>query len=328
MQAKILFVYPNYESEFRIPLSVSILSACLKQSGHQVEVFDTTFMVPTYNKDNELMEKKGLVKKTDLDAYIGDIEEQDIPRALNDKILQYEPDLIAVSLLERNFFVAQDLLTVVKEAFPTLPIIAGGILPTIAPQRLVELEWIDMLCIGEGELPMVELADRIGRGQSFGDIANLWVKQGATVMRNPVRPLMQMDDLPYPDWSGFDARHMWKPFVGKVYRGGSFEFSRGCLNNCKFCVAPNLRKAQGGGKHYLRRKSTRRMIDEIKHMRMQHDINMISFCDTNFLLLMTADELKELERLWLQEVSLPFTIQTEAKTIDELELGRTAFDPF
>ena len=67
---KVLFLYPNFESEFRIPLSITILSSILKKGGHIVDLFDTTFMTSTYNKDTELMEEKGLVEPTELDKYI------------------------------------------------------------------------------------------------------------------------------------------------------------------------------------------------------------------------------------------------------------------
>ncbi len=315
-KAKVLFIYPNFESEFRIPLSVTILSAYLKKAGHIVDLFDTTFMTPTYNKDTELMEEKGLVEPTNLDKYIGEIEEKDIPEELLKSIDEFQPDLIAVSLLERNFFIAKDLLKLIKENYD-IPILIGGILPTIVPDMMINLNFVDIICIGEGEGAIVELANKITNKEDITEIDNLWVKKKGEIIKNAVRPLVNLDELEYPDWSLFDERHMWKPFVGKVYKGGSFEFSRGCLNNCGFCVAPSLRMAQGNPKPYLRRKSTRKMIDEIKFMRNKYDFNMVSFCDTNFLLLMNYDDLLEFEKLWLEEINLPFTIQSEAKTIND-----------
>lgn len=313
-KARILFIYPNYESEFRIPLSITILSSCLKKSGHIIDLFDTTFMTPNYNKDTELMEKKGLVEETNLNDYIGDIEEKDIPEELLKKVSDFNPDLIAISLLERNFFVAKELMKLIKKNF-SVPLIVGGIFPTIVPDMIINLHFVDIICVGEGEEAIVNLADKIVNEENIYEIKNLWFKKDGKVIKNPVRPLVDLDDLPYPDWSLFDERHMWKPFVGKVYKGGSFEFSRGCLNNCSFCVAPSLRKAQGYPKPYLRRKSTRRMIDEIKYMKDKFDFNMVSFGDTNFLLLMDKDDLDEFEKLWVREIKLPFTIQSEAKTI-------------
>jgi radical SAM superfamily enzyme YgiQ (UPF0313 family) len=315
-KTRILFIYPNFESEFRIPLSVTILSACLKKAGHIVDLFDTTFMTPNYNKDTELMEQKGLVEKTDLSKFIGEIEEKDIPKELLRKIDDFKPDLIALSLLERNFFIARDLMKLIREHY-SIPIIVGGILPTIVPEMMIKLHFIDIICIGEGEGAIVELADKIANGEDITNIRNLWIKKDGKIIKNPVRPLVDLNDLPHPDWSLFDKRHMWKPFVGRIYKGGSFEFSRGCLNNCTFCVAPSLRMAQGNPKPYLRRKSTKKMVEEIKYMKKKYDFNMVSFCDTNFLLLMDEEDLKEFENIWLKEINLPFTIQSEAKTITD-----------
>ena len=39
---RVLLVYPNLQSANLIPSSIGILSACLKEAGFEVKVFDTT----------------------------------------------------------------------------------------------------------------------------------------------------------------------------------------------------------------------------------------------------------------------------------------------
>ena len=40
---KILFVYPNHKGMNMLPPAIGLLSSCLKNAGHKVELFDTTY---------------------------------------------------------------------------------------------------------------------------------------------------------------------------------------------------------------------------------------------------------------------------------------------
>ena len=40
---KVLLIYPNYRGMNMLPPAIGLLSACLLQSGHEVELFDTTY---------------------------------------------------------------------------------------------------------------------------------------------------------------------------------------------------------------------------------------------------------------------------------------------
>ena len=63
--AKILFIYPNISGIRRIPLGISILSACLKDKGHRVELFDYTFYLKN-DMDNDKREEIEIVIPVDL----------------------------------------------------------------------------------------------------------------------------------------------------------------------------------------------------------------------------------------------------------------------
>ncbi len=53
---KILIVYPNKEGYSGIPLSISVLAGVLKHYGHEVDIFDITFM--SEHLDHEAREKQ------------------------------------------------------------------------------------------------------------------------------------------------------------------------------------------------------------------------------------------------------------------------------
>ena len=40
---KVLFVYPNHKGMNMLPPAIGLLSSCLKNNGHNVDLFDTTY---------------------------------------------------------------------------------------------------------------------------------------------------------------------------------------------------------------------------------------------------------------------------------------------
>jgi len=309
---RVLFFYPNIGTELRIPLALSILIACVRKAGHQVKLFDTTFY-GKFKTDNEAMEKMGTHKHTNLNDLVGETINIDPKIDLNLTIKRYKPDLICTSLVERNFNTARKLLKDVD-----VPVLVGGIMPTIAPDYVIDEDWVDMICVGEGENTIIDFLE----GWSPKTL-NIWTKE----LANSLRPLVNLDEIPQQDWSDFDKRHLLKPFMGKVYRGGAFEFSRGCFKSCTFCVAPKLRKVQEGYGNYHRTKTPSIAIDEIVNKVHEYALEMVCFGDTDFLSGVRKDIMWEFLELYIERVNIPFTIQTGVETLlneEKLKLLRRA----
>ena len=75
--------------------------------------------------------------------------------------------------------------------------IFGGVFPTFAPQLVMNFETIDMCCVGEGENAIVDLADRLARGEDYSDVTNLWVrKKNGTIKKNPITKPVDINLLP------------------------------------------------------------------------------------------------------------------------------------
>ena len=320
---KVLFLYPNINTELRIPLAISILTAVIRRAGHDIRLFDTTFMAEQFHTDDEAMAVLGTHLPTNLAELVGELAPVDIKQELKRTIAEFRPDLVAVSLLERNFPTARTLCAFVKSEFPSLPVLVGGIMPTIAPEMVAGEPWLDLIVVGEGELPLLDILDRWHDRDRLAATPNVWVKDAdGTVRRNALRPLIAMDDTPPQDWSDFDRRHALKPFMGKVYRGGPFEFSRGCGKVCTFCVAPQLRRVQGALGPYHRTKTPARMVGEITRKVKDYDLTMLSFGDTDFLSGVPKPVMREFLTAYARDVALPFTVQSGAETLRDEEILR------
>ena len=46
---KIMFLYPNNEGYFRCPIGLTLIMTILAKEGHEVKLFDTTFMASAEN---------------------------------------------------------------------------------------------------------------------------------------------------------------------------------------------------------------------------------------------------------------------------------------
>ncbi|MFH1985886.1 MAG: radical SAM protein [Pseudomonadota bacterium] len=320
---RVLFVYPN-SGALRIPLAVSILSAILKEAGVNVRVFDTTFFKIEESLDYTLMEKRGVVKKTRLDELMGDLPAVNISERMRAAVDEFNPDLTLVSVMERHYWLFDILVRACKRARPDVPIIAGGILPTLKPEMILDHPCVDYVAYGEGEDFVRSVAAHFQDAAAFADLPNLMFRDAAGRTRaNPHGPLADMNAIPFQDWRDFDRRQLLKPYEGNVWIGGSFELSRGCFKSCTFCVAPKLRCAYGPetARRYHRTKDPERAVAEIKEKKAAYNLTFLAMCDTDFLFGVPYETLVEFCRLYKAEVGIPWIIQASAESFSERKLA-------
>jgi len=312
--SKVLFVYPNKEGYPIIPLGISVLAGILKRENHIVDLFDITFLVPE-RLDHNAREKTGVVEKVSTDKYWGTGNGVDITQEFKNKILSFEPDLIAFSIVENNYGCAKELFKVAKE-ITKAPTIVGGIYPTVASEYFIEDENVDIICLGEGERPLLELADKLDRNDNITSISNLIIKKEGRVIKNGFSSYYDWEPLTYQEWGVFDPRHLHKPFMGKMWKTGFFEMSRGCPYQCFYCVNrvyQNIFKTLG---KYHREKPIEYCIKEIEYMKRTYSLELVFFNDENFLM-MSKQRLEDFCRQYKENINLPFFIQTRAETLTD-----------
>ncbi len=176
----------------------------------------------------------------------------------------------------------------------------------------------DMVCIGEGEYVILDIAERIDQKRDFKGIQNLWVKlDDKMIERNAVRPYEQnLDVFPFPDWSIYGETAFYKPYLGHVYKYGDFEMSRGCPYKCSFCINIQLQEIYAGPHNFHREKSIDRVIAEIKYSIENYNIEFLKFWDETFLL-MSEERMAEFGDKYSSEIGLPYVIETTAQSITE-----------
>jgi len=297
-----------------LPIGLSSLIAVLQNSGFPIDIFDTTYYETTDYHDRKKNEYFGEFLPADMLKFGVIREKKDYIKDLNDKVRDFDPHLIAVSIPTAfNCSLAIKMIGGISNYRGLLAV--GGKCVTLNPEKFIKNPKVDIVCIGDGERPLHELSMSLEEKLPFGKIRSLWVKEGNVVTRNELGPLEDMDSLPIPSWDLFDKRHFYKPFCGKVYRYGHIELSRGCPHRCSYCANDKLQDMYKGKGRYFRKKSIPRAIKEIKYLKERYDLEIIKFWDEEFLLF-TDSELEEFAAGY-KKLNLPFLVCARFDSITE-----------
>ena len=175
----VLFVYYNPRKMSLIPPSIAIFSRLLKSMGVEVALFDTTLYEKHEDCDVEVIDEKNLVSKPfsdNLNKYRDKIvyKTTDVYSDLGKIVNEFKPDLLAVTAVESTFEGSIRLLKSIHRH--KIPTIMGGVFATFAPHIAIARPEVDMICIGEGERALVELVDKMRKGEDYSHVSNLWVK--------------------------------------------------------------------------------------------------------------------------------------------------------
>ena len=316
-KGKVLLVYPNCEGYGGIPNGLALLSGCLKEAGFETKCFDTTFL-NSPPKTLYYREKHGGMMKSDpaqvWKKWTPELAGQ-IPDLFQKTIEEFQPDLIGVNVADVTYNFSKKLLNGINKKYG-IPVVAGGPTPTLAPKLFEKDDCFDIICVGEGEEALVELAERIVGAKDYSRIPNLWVKKDGEIIKNGLRPLKNMDELPFQDWSIFDKAHFYKPYCGAFRRTGFFELSRGCPFNCTFCCTANSKKMYEGLGRFLRQRSIDKALDEVCAIRDAYNLELVFFIDDNFLG-MREERFNYFCEQYKKRINLPYYIQTRPETIRE-----------
>ncbi len=236
------------------------------------------------------------------------------PGRLIKELREFDPDLIGFSCTTGIHRWAIDMAGKLKEALSVLTIF-GGAHPTFFPE-IIGNKSVDIICVGEGEMAIVELADRLDRKSNFYDIENLWVKNGnGGIVKNPIRPLIQeLDMLLFPERKIYYTKY---PFLNRSQK--SFFAGRGCPFDCTFCFNHALKDIYKHKGKFIRLRSQKNLIDEIKNVRKNFGLRTVYLQDDTIIF--NKAWFMEFLNIYRKEVNLPFVCLVRADLMDESIAG-------
>lgn len=316
MKITLISLYSDIQS-----IGIRTLSAIAKQHGHQTQMI---FMWCPTN-----FGKGSFDFMTDADL---DRLEDDLVDIVQDS------DLIGIGLLSEHVFRARHLTQKLHERL-SIPIIWGGIHPTIRPEEC--LEYADMICSGDAEYTFPELLAALDRGESKPEIAGIYYRGESleTASRKPHPTSQDLDSIPWPDYDSDsfildalgDAR--LKPVTEDILfkymqledydlpAGSTFGIisSRGCPYNCTFCTVSYLREIHDG-KYNVRARGVDDVVGELAWAKERFPfIKGVRFHDDTFVA-RTQESLEEFRDKYPSKVGLPFCVYAHPRDITRAKM--------
>lgn len=137
-----------------------------------------------------------------------------------------EFDVFGLSVMTTQIPNALAISREIKEINPGAVIIWGGTHPTFFPEETVNSDLIDVVCFGEGEDAMLEIA----QGGEISLVKGIVYKQNGNIIKNPPRPLHDPASMPLFNWDLVPREILENLFLIPSLT------SRGCPHRCTFCI--------------------------------------------------------------------------------------------
>jgi radical SAM superfamily enzyme YgiQ (UPF0313 family) len=239
-------------------------------------------------------------------------------KLLIEDLQAFKPDAIGFSVISGIIREAGVVTAKLKEHF-SVPFIWGGPGPTLESERCIQLT--DLVCINEGEDVIVELANKLDAKEDITHIHGTWSHASdGSIIKNPDRPLLKLDDIAIPDWNLDHYIHI-NNFKGKrtnIYPnnlGQEYPImtQRGCPFSCSFCIESRYQD-MFGKKNSLRRRNSDLVLQELHWAKNNLNVKSILFYDDVFTV--NPRWLKEFLPRYKKEIGLPFWCYTYPTTHD------------
>lgn len=217
------------------------------------------------------------LKKSNFSVRIHHISSHEIEKTVQ-RIVASQPLFIGFSVITGSPVAHSARMSrLIKRRDGEIPIVWGGIHPSLMPQACLCEDSVDFVIRGEGEVTVAEFAEALREGHSLEAVAGLcWKGSDGQIHINPERPFIKDLDQCAQDWSLVDPlRYVRNGFDGVKYI--SLITSRGCPHKCGFCY--NL----AFNKRRWRAHSVDFVVNAVEKIRQLTGIESVAFNDDNFL---------------------------------------------
>ena len=221
------------------PLGIPLLSAFLKKEGHKVFIFDLN--IAFYHKCQDYQHTwrwnpdSHWKKKIFVEDFVrtnGELIDKFV-----DDILSTGAKIIGFRVTVPNRLMSLELAKMIKKKDKNRIIIFGG--PDCSKElkevamSFIKEEFIDFVVIGEADLILPEIVERLGCDGKINFCPGTLLKRNGEVIDCGDGPIItDLDILPFPDLTDFNLE-LYESC--SKFRMFEINASRGCLWRCVFC---------------------------------------------------------------------------------------------
>lgn len=245
------------------------------------------------------------LKRHNIEAEIININEHEI-KSTAQQVAMANPDFVGISVMTgiqttHSAQLSQEIKKINKE----IPIVWGGIHPSLLPQQCINENYIDYVCIGEGEDFIIDFVNCLRGIKRPKDILGLAYKKDGQNFITAHRPLIDILDN-YPlDLTLIDLnKFIFK--LGPYQRTIAYKASRGCPFNCAFCYNNQFNENR------WRTWSINKVIADINYLKDKYHIDAVKFYDDNFF----VNKARAYEIL--ERIGIPAHIEIRIDMINDL----------
>ncbi|MBI5787566.1 MAG: B12-binding domain-containing radical SAM protein [Candidatus Schekmanbacteria bacterium] len=284
--------YTFFYSQLVVPFGLLSLGSYVQEDGHVIKGIEM-------NSPLEMIPNRYL--KAD--------------QKLLDEIVQFNPDLVAMSTYASNIHNVLFWSDIIKKSLPQTHIAVGGNHASYMAKEILEkCPAIDFIVKFEGEIPFRQICNKIEKGdKNYRDVPNLVFRQNGEIIENPICDLIKdLDCLPLMN-PGLFAEH-----TSSLFEHADMVTARGCPFNCTFCNCNHY-----WGKKY-RTFSVERVIKELKNLKEKNpNLKTVRFRDESI----SIDKrrcLKLCQALVEHNINLKFHAHSRLDGLDEEVISHLA----
>ncbi len=242
MRGKVVLFYPAYDGPpLSAPLCLLALAAPLLQAGFEVVVIDAA------------------------------IE----PKA-EERVLRESSDALCLGISVLTGPMILGAIRVAKEMkrlHPRVPVIFGGWHPSLLPAQTLQEKYVDYVVRGQGDLTLLEVAEKLADGEPITDVANVSSKPAGMMHHAPERRLAWLEDLPIPAFHLVD-HDAYERQAG--IRKLAYATSVGCPYACNYCTDMVFYKRR------FNALPADRVVREVTELVTRYRIEEVAMLDSNF----------------------------------------------
>lgn len=185
----------------------------------------------------------------------------------------------------------------------------GGPHCTLFPEFINNKD-IDAVCLGDGEIALLELVNGLEKNEDIRFIKSFWIKIKGKVYENEIRKsVANIDEISYPERSIFDKYNHYY----KLKRRGVIT-TRGCPFNCSYCYSNALKKIMGINAG-VRQRSVENVITELAFVKKTYSPRKLKFFDDT-LIFNKKWALSFLDK-YEKKIGIPFSACVRLDLLDE-----------
>lgn len=324
---RVLIVYPNLPLMLVPGIAIALFTRILKDQGYRVDMFDTTHYDTAETNYSEIKINYSENRTRILNAREFNVSEdlgitikRDMLTDFRDKVMDFRPHLMIISVVEDTFLQTLSMLRAVEEL--AIPHLVGGVFPTMAPETCIEAPEITMIGLGEGETSIVAVSEALRLDKPLTGIPGTWHKSGdGTIVKTPQPPLVDIGNVT-PDFSLYEQSRFMRPMGGKVFKMIPVETYRGCPYACTYCNSPSQREFASLNDlgNFMRRKSMETLRTELRGYVERYDPDFFFIVDDSFLA-RPRQEISDFCDMY-EEFKLPFYFNTRSENCTPENLAR------